>query len=347
VSAPDRQLGGSPDATCLVTGATGFIGGHLVRRLVQEGYRVRCLVRSTSDTSGLSGLEVEIVVGDLTRPESLRAAVAGCRCVVHCAALVSDWATRAELMRVNVGGTHNLLEASVNASVRRFVHFSTTDVYGYPGTAEVEETFVPTRFCNWYAQTKLAAESEIAQTTGTLETVILRPATVYGPGSTEVVLEIARAIRGGNMILIGGGRAVAGLCFVDNLIDATVIALRHDAARGHAFNITDGIGVTWRQFVDGLADGLGWSEVRWSLPYWLAEGVGLSLEHCYRTLRTATHLETRPLLSRQAVQVMGRSQSFSNQKARVRFGWTPRVDYAAGLAATLEWLRSQGLARVA
>jgi nucleoside-diphosphate-sugar epimerase len=172
-----------------------------------------------------------------------------------------------------------------------------------------------------------------------LQTLVLRPATVYGPRSKEVVGEIARAMLGGNMLLIDRGRAVAGLCYVDNLVDAALLALRHDDAPGHAFNATDGLPVTWKEFTEGLAEGLGCSPARWSMPYWMASGIGFSLEQGYRLLRRATRLTTQPLLSRQAVHVLGRDQDFSNRKARDVLGWEPRVDYAAGLEATLEWLR--------
>ncbi len=339
-----RAVDRSRDDVCLVTGATGFIGGHLTHRLMHEGYQVRCLVRPTSDTSMLAGLDVEVAVGDLTCASTLARAADGCRYVLHCGALVSDWATAHEVTRVNVEGTRNLLEASVGASASRFVHISSTDVYGYPGGTAIDETYPATRFRNWYAQTKLAAEHEVRRVEAEhrLEAVILRPSTVYGPRSIEVVGEIARALRGGNMFLVDGGRAIAGLCFIDNLIDAAVLALRHDAAPGQAFNATDGLEITWREFTDGLSEGLGCARVRWSMPYWLAESIGFSLEQGYRALRRTTHLKTRPLLSRQAVHVMGIDQSFSNRKAREVLGWEPRVGYAAGLAATLAWLHEQG-----
>jgi ornithine--oxo-acid transaminase len=335
----------SRDDVCLVTGATGFIGGHLAQRLVQEGNQVRCLVRAGSDTSLLDSLDVEIATGDLTSARSLARATEGCHYVLHCAALVSDWATTEEIARVNVQGTRNLLEASVDASVERFVHVSTTDIYGHSGGRAVDETHAPTRFANWYAQTKLKAEAEVrrVEQTHALDVVVLRPATVYGPRSTEVVGEIARAMRGGHMLLVDGGRAVAGLCYVDNLVDAAVLALSHDAAPGHAFNISDGLDTTWKQFTDDLAKGLGCSQVRWILPYWLANGLGFSLEHSYRLLRKATHLTTPPLISRQAVQVLGRDQDFSNRKVRELLGWEPRIDYAAGLDATLAWLKTEHL----
>ncbi len=338
-----RRVDPSRGDICLVTGATGFIGSHLAQRLVEEGRQVRCLVRHSSDTSLLDRLDVELAVGDLTSARSLVRATEGCRYVFHCGALVSDWATAEEIANINDRGTRNLLEASVAASVKRFIHFSTTDVYGYPGTAGVEETHTATRFANWYAHTKLAAEAQVHRTEKlhALDAVILRPATVYGPRSNDVIGEIARAMRQGNMLLVDRGRAVAGLCYVDNLMDAAALALRHDAAPGHAFNVSDGLAVTWKEFTDDLAEGLGCSQVRWSMPYWVANSIGFSLEHGYRVLRKTTRLNTAPLLSRQAVHVLAKDQDFSSRKARELLGWEPRVDYATGLEATLTWLESE------
>lgn len=330
-------------ATCFLTGATGFIGGHLAERLVRDGHRVRCLVRATSDTSLLDALDVELAFGDLTSESSLLEAVEGCRYAFHCGAFVSDWGTAKEIAAVNVDGTRHVLEAAVASGVERFIHFSTTDVYGYPGGVAIDETYRPTRFRNWYAQTKLQAEAEVRRATSaqSVAAVILRPATVYGPRSREVVGEIARAIRNRSMLLIDGGHAVAGLCYVENLIDAALVALHHQSAVGQAFNVTDGLGVTWKQFTQDIASGLGCAPPRFSMPYSIATAVGFSLEYSYRLLRGVSGLTTPPLLSRQAVQVMGSDQDFSNRKARKLLGWEPRVDYETGLRATIEWLQDE------
>lgn len=320
----------------LVTGASGFIGGHVARRLAADGRMVRCLVRPTSDTAGVAGLQR--VTGDLTDADSLRRAVEGCRWVVHCGALVSDWGTRREIAAVNVRGTADLVAACRAAGVQRFVHLSTTDVYGYPGVPAVDETRAPGPFRNWYQQTKLEAETAVRG--AGLESVILRPATVYGPGSIDVVGQIADAIVAGHMILIGHGRAVAGLTYVDNVADLVVLALDHPDAAGQTFNATDGLDVTWRRFVGDLAAGLDAAPARWSLPYPLAAALGAALEHGYRGLRATTGLTLAPLLSRQAVHVMGIDQDFSNARAREQLGWAPRTPYADGLRATLEWLRT-------
>jgi ornithine--oxo-acid transaminase len=328
----------------LVTGASGFIGGHVAERLLAEGHQVRCLVRSGSDTRRLERLGVELAPGSLENPRSLQRAAEGCAYVVHCGAMVSDWGTVEEIERVNVAGTRHLLAAAGEAAVTRFVHVSSTDIYGYPGRAAIEETEPPGGFRNWYAQTKLSAEAEVRQAAGAgLDTVVLRPATVWGPHSRETVGEIGGAIKGGYMLLVDGGRRIAGLVYIDNLVDAMVLALRHQQARGEAFNVTDGLPVTWRQFTDGLADGIGAPGARLSMPYGLASGVGVCLEEGYRFLRRTTRLSAPALLSRQAVHIMGTDQDFSNRKAREVLGWEPRVSYAQGMEATVAWLRDEYL----
>ncbi|MBV9942330.1 MAG: NAD-dependent epimerase/dehydratase family protein [Solirubrobacterales bacterium] len=328
-----------------MTGATGFIGGHLARRLLREGYRVRCLVRESSDTSLLEALGAELARGDLTDARSLTAAARGCRFVLHCGALVSDWATINEIKRINVDGTRNVLEASTLASAERFVHVSTTDVYGYPGRRGVDEHHRPAGFSNWYAETKRAAEAEVRRVEQgrDLNVVILRPATVYGPRSEDVVGDMAQAMRRRQMLLVDGGRAVAGLLYIENLVDAAVLTLRSDAGLGEAFNLTDGLDITWRRFLADLAEGLGYPEPRWSVPYGVAFGIAFGLEYGYRFLRRTARINTRPLLSRQAVHVLGRDQDFSNRKARETLGWAPRVSYQDGLAATIKWLREEYL----
>jgi nucleoside-diphosphate-sugar epimerase len=324
----------------LVTGASGFIGSRLAGRLAGEGRRVRCLVRPTSDLSRLAGLPIELTTGALDEESSLRRATEGCEQIVHCAALVSDWATVAEIRAANVTGTRNVLAAATAAGSRRFVHISTTDVYGHPGSGPLDEQRSPAGFANWYAQTKLEAEAEV-MAARLPETAILRPATVYGPGSVEVVGEIAHAIEGGHMLLVDRGRALAGLCYVENLIDAIVLALDRPLEAGRTFNVNDELPVTWADFTGDLARGLEAPRVRLSLPYGVAMAIAVVMERGYRGMRAATGLRTAPLLSRQAVQVLGRDQSFSAARAAEVLGWRPRVGYADGLHATLAWLRER------
>jgi nucleoside-diphosphate-sugar epimerase len=342
-------VGGPSTSRCLVTGATGFIGSHVVRRLVSEGRAVRCLARPTSDTSKLAGLDLEFVRGDLTDAAAVAGAAAGCDVVVHCGALVSDWAAVEEIRRINVGGTRNVLDAALAASARRVVHLSTTDVYGYPGGRNVDERQQPARFANWYAQSKREAEVEVRRLEGQVgpEVVILRPATVYGPGSKEVVGEMAKAIRRRQMLMIDGGRAIAGLVYIENVVDAVMLALGDKAsaekAASEVFNVTDGLDVTWKRFLADIAAGLGCAAPRWSLPHKVAGAVATTLEHGYRAVHSLTGLTSPALLSRQAVNVLGCDQDFSNLRIREALGWEPRVTYEAGLQDTVAWLRDEYL----
>ncbi len=121
-------------ARCLVTGASGFIGARLTQRLLDAGYEVRCLVRATSDLATLERLDVEIFRADLTNAATTSGAAAGCRYVVHCGALVSDWATVKTIRQVNVGGTRNVLDAVAHAGCERMVYTSTVGTIGLDRT---------------------------------------------------------------------------------------------------------------------------------------------------------------------------------------------------------------------
>ena len=157
-----KPIDPSRDHVCLVTGATGFIGGHLAQRLVEEGYQVRCLVRASSDTSLLDKLDVEIAVGDLDERALARRAPRRAAATCSTAARWCRTGPRRGDRRASTSRARGTCSRPpLDASVERFVHFSTTDVYGYPGGAAIDETYAATRFRNWYAQTKLDAEAEV------------------------------------------------------------------------------------------------------------------------------------------------------------------------------------------
>ena len=227
------------------------------------------------------------------------------------------------------------------------MQLSSSDVYGHPGSPAVAETQASAGFRNWYAQTKLEAEQAVSRAAAEhgLDTVVIRPASVYGPRAAEMVGEIGTAIKGGYMLLVDRGRAIAGLVYVDNLVDAIMLALRAPEARGETFNVTDGLPVTWKQYTDSLAAGIGAAPARLSLPFGVANGLGQTLEGGYRALRRSTGMRAPALLSRQSVHILGHDQDFSNDKARAVLGWTPRVGYDEGIATTVAWLRDEYLSR--
>jgi nucleoside-diphosphate-sugar epimerase len=338
----------------LVTGASGFIGGHLTRALVIAGDEVRILVRPTSDTRHLADLSVEICTGDLTDPASLRRAVAGAERVFHCAAIVSDWGDPARFDAVNVEGTRRLLEAALDANVRKFLHVSSTEVYGYPDYPATEQA--PYRYRRWpYCETKIEAEKQAwAFAERGLPLTVVRPATVYGPRSATLV-EMVQLLQTGQMMLIGGGRKNAGLVYVDNLCDALLLAGEPERGLGRAYNLTDGLDVTWGQFINALAAALGKGPVRRSIPHTPAYAAAWLLESwacltCPGGQRQGSaapwarrrRQSERPLLTRMAVEFTGTDQSFPADRARQELGWSPRVGFDQGMQNVRKWLQAEG-----
>ncbi|MBS4051239.1 MAG: NAD-dependent epimerase/dehydratase family protein [Methylomonas sp.] len=328
-----------PTGKIAVTGASGFVGKRLVERLVRRGHAVTCLLRPSSSAHGLDRPGIEVKRGFLTDSLFLHASLAGCDAVIHCAAMVSDWGTVHEIRAANVTATQSLVKAAAQTGIGHFVHISTTDIYGHPGQAGISELHPPSqKFANWYSETK--REAEYAVLGGTIAHTLIRPATVYGPGSKTLVGEIGKALQSGFMLLIDGGKPCAGLTYIDNLIDAIELALFNPRAYSEAFNVSDASAVTWAEFVDGIAQDLGVRYRKISLPYSVAFKLGHGLESSYRQLRRLTGCQVQALLSRQAVQVMGIPQDFSIEKAGSHLGFAPVVGFEEGIKKSVQWLRA-------
>lgn len=231
----------SESTLALVTGATGVVGPPLVRLLVEEGYRVRVLLRSEPEP-GLLPPGVEPVRGDLTDPSALREAVRGAGVVFHLAARLHVNAPGPELAaayeRVNAYATADLARAAREAGADRFVYFSTINVYG-PGAPGVLYTEAdPPTPDTLYGRTKLDGErAALREHPGA---TVLRLAAVYGPRMRGNYPLLLRALRAGAAVMIGDGRNRRTLVYVDDVARAAVLAARHPAAVGATFNVTDG-----------------------------------------------------------------------------------------------------------
>jgi nucleoside-diphosphate-sugar epimerase len=321
----------------LVTGATGFIGRRLTRALCQLGEPVRILVRRSSNLSPLSNLPVEVVYGDLADLGAVRVAVRGVRRVFNCAGMVGDWGPWAAYQAANIMGVDNLLRAVRSEDhLERFVHVSTSDVYGYPNRRHVTEDapFVDRRM--YYNSSKIAGERLAwrAYREHGVPLVVVRPASVYGPEDPNYVGEILTLLRSGSMMFVDGGCSIAGLTYVDNVADLLLLAGERPAAVGQAFNVSDGSAVTWRDFVNRLAMIAGTAPARLSLPHDLAYVLGWSMEQVWRALRR----RSRPLVTRQAVENTGTHQDFSIARAQRMLGYTPRVGFDEGMERVARWL---------
>jgi nucleoside-diphosphate-sugar epimerase len=322
----------------LVTGGSGFLGSHLVEALVARGEGVRVLVRSTSKTDHLEKLGVELYFGDLNEIQSLRTAIQGMERVYHCAALAADWGKKEEFYAANVNGVRNLLEVAVEGGVKKFVHVSTTDVYGHPDYP-ADET-APYQLRNWqYGDTKIEGEKLIwaYHHQHDLPITIVRPVNVYGPRSESFVVEIVELLKSGSMVHIGNENKPAGLAYVTNVVDVLIRAAESEKSVGQAYNVCDDSDVTWREYVDRLAEILGVPSPSIVIPYRLAYLAGWMMEKTYSTLR----IKGRPLLTRMAAELFGTHQGFSINKARQELGYEPEVEFDEGMRRVEVWLRQK------
>ncbi|MFT3708590.1 MAG: SDR family NAD(P)-dependent oxidoreductase [Archangium sp.] len=320
----------------LVTGATGFIGGHLAERLLERGDRVRLLVRRPEAATELAAKGAQVVRGDVTDPASIPRALEGIDVVFHVAGLSADWGKLEDFEAINVRGARNMAEAAAASGVKRFVHVSTTDVYGYPLVACASDG--PTQDLGLpYNSSKLRGElavREVSAATG-LPLVVIRPATVYGPRSKDFALELANLIAKKDMMVVNGGKAPAGLLYVDNLCDALIEAATREVAIGKIYAVRDPGKQTWRDYVDRVSEGLSLPRVTTNMPSWLAFTLGAIFEFLWRLTRA----KSRPLLTRHVVYVMSRDQSYGCESAIADLGFTSRISFEEGMKRTLEWLR--------
>jgi len=322
--------------TILVTGASGFLGSALARTLVIQEHSVRILARPTSYLKHLDGLPLEIAYGSLDDPESLRVACRDVRIIYHCAGLSADWGPWQQFYQTNVLGVRNLLAAAVAAdTVERFLHVSTSDVYGYPRIA-CDET-QPVVDCGLpYNRSKGLGEREVwacRESTG-LPVTVVRPVSIYGPRSRDFVTEIAALLRQGQMLYVNGGHTRAGLLYIYNAVEGLIRAATLPCAVGQVYNLRDPGDETWAEYVGALAAGMGVRAPWLNLP----SGVALALAALFETVARALRLKRRPLLTRHAVYLMCRDQGYSIAKAQHELDFHPTVSFAEGLERTLAWL---------
>ena len=325
----------------LVTGASGFLGGRLTEMLVAEGEDVTVLARVRADLGHLAHLDagqLRIVRGGLTDVAAVAEAMRGTTHIYHCAAASTDWASDEVYFESNVRGTETLLRAARECrGLKRFVHVSTTDVYGYPlipcdETGALKDAGLP------YNRTKLQAEElawRAAREDG-LPVTVVRPATIYGPRGKAFVTDIAELLRTGMMAYVAGGRATGGFLYVDNCAEAMMAAARSSRTLGQAYNLSGETGVSWKEYCTALARGLGYKTPWIDLPYGAAMGLAGVMEAPYRVMK---RLPGRPLLTRHAVLLLGRDQEFPSGKAREEFGFTSRVGFEEGVERSVRWCR--------
>jgi nucleoside-diphosphate-sugar epimerase len=324
-----------------VTGATGFIGGRLVDALVEAGHKVRALVRDPARAQLLHRPGVELVQGDLGDPASLDGAVTGAQRVFHCGGLVGDWLRPEETRRINVEGTRALLSAAAAGGVERVVYLSSLSVYGlghHHGTYEA----APHRYSgDIYLDSKIDAERmvRVFMDRDGPEMVILRPGFVYGPGDRRFMPRLLDGLARRQFVYIGDGSKLLNISYVDDVVQAALLADSTHAATGQAYNLTDGTETSLRTFVEFICQQLGIPAPSRQIPPPVAWAACRGAEAVARALRA----KEAPRFNRGRMRFLYYNQRYCIGKARRELGYRPRFTYREGLPPTLDWYRAQGL----
>jgi len=326
----------------LVTGATGFTGGHLAQHLSRTGDDVRALVRPKSrkrfDASPLPSKGIVAFDGDLADAASLRRAVDGVDVVYHIAATYRESGQPDSAYRkINVDGTRNLLEAAQAAGVRRVVHCSTGGVHGHIANPPANED-APFNPGDVYQDTKLEAEQvarQIGDSTG-LDVVVARPIGIYGPGDTRF-LKMFRGLARGNFPMIGDGRPFYHLTFIDDLVEGFRLCGTVPAAKGRTYILAGPRYTTLEQLVHLVAQELAVNPPRVHWPVWPFWTAGLLCEIVCVPLRI------EPPIFRRRVDFYTKSRAFDTTRARTELGFAPAIDLEEGIRRTAAWYRREGL----
>ena len=329
----------------LVTGASGFLGSHIVQRLARRGERVRALVRRSSDTTYLEEHGAELAIGDVTDERSLAAAFEGVDTVYHAAATVTDWAPWKDFASVTIGGTRNVLKVARAAGVRRLLYVSTDAVYALRALKKVvtEDSLLERHFgwFDYYRRSKSAAEASVRKAIKLqqIEASIVRPGLILGerdramfPGTVAVPKSSAPSL------YIGNGHNRLPCVYVGDVAEACILAATHADAAGAIYNVASEEVVTQRDLLQAIARATGLPAPKRSLSLNATHG----LVWLMQLSSVASGRRIRPPVSRYGINLVARDYREDISKIRGELGWEPRVGVSEAISRTMEWSEAHG-----
>jgi nucleoside-diphosphate-sugar epimerase len=318
----------------MVTGASGFIGQHMVNRLLSRDIKVHALVRRRdfrfSD-------EVEVFEGDISDSDTVKRAVAGVDTVIHLAGKAHDLSGRDEAkdyFAVNVEGTRNLLDCCNNSQVKHFIYFSSVKAMTESNEDMLDESFVP-KPTTPYGESKLAAEKIVAQygVSSGIKTASLRLCAVYGPGNKGNVYTLIEAIDRGRFVMMGRGNNLRSMVYVGNVVDATIAVIERNKSCEAVYIVTDGIDYTVKELYEVIAKGLDKRPLPFYIPMSIAKGLGWAGS-------MGGNIIGKPLpFNSEVLNKLTSSSTFSSRKIQEEIGFKPKYDLYNTINETIESYR--------
>ena len=329
----------------LITGGSGLLGGHLVERMVQQGHKVRALVRKTSDIEHLKTTGAEIVYGDVVDYDSLVAAAKGMDMVIHAAARVlPGWGEWRDFESCIVEGTENILNASIAAGVKKFVYVSSVTVMGNAvlGDKPADETapYIDVELTReaYYDHAKAKAEQIVLDyhKRGKICATVVRPAMLYGPRCRLLTDRIYRYVKM-FPVLPGNAMAKTALVHVHDVADCIILAATSEKSWGQIYNIAPEEIVTFRDFINSMAKAAGKSEFKIAIPLGVVYASAAVIEMWGRLMRS----EDAPFLTRSDIKFVRDGMYIDGTKARKELGWQPKISIEEGCRQYVEWRKTQ------
>lgn len=322
-------------STILITGGNGFVGRHVVAALTGRSDQVRVLALPAEDTSRIARRGAAVYRGDICDPGTLTAPMAGADSVLHLAAMQDVWQPVAVYRRVNVVGTRNVARAALAAGIRRFVHMSSSSVYGMGHGRPVDETFPLTPFDDPYPVTKAEADQAVQRLIERdgLPAVVIRPDQIFGPGDALHFGAMAERMLSGRGFIVGRGDNRMPFVYVDDVVRGLLLALDHDKATGNAYNITSDSPLTQREMLEAIAEDVGARPPSRRVPYGALYAAGYLAERLAGVLPAMR----RPPLTRLGVAFFGTDNQYAMGKARSELGYEPAVGLREAVRRSSEW----------
>jgi nucleoside-diphosphate-sugar epimerase len=327
----------------LVTGATGFVGSHILGALLDRGERVRALVRDSKKGHALRDRGVEVVEGDLLDPSALVAAVSGAGPIYHCAAAVGPERSLKDIIETNLTGVRRLCDAVATAKAGRIVLLSSINVLGTRHLDPATEDLSCCRSHDPAADVKIDAEQVALEKArqDKIDVVIVRPGFIYGPGDSHNLPTLVDSIRKGRFAFIGSRHNIVPLVHVADVAQAMVLAGAAPGASGRTYHVGDGSRTTIGDLVDLVARLQGCPAPRRVVPFFLAQFLCVAFELRARLGPTLI----KPPISRAGLRFVGTSRFVDISRARTELGYEPSISYREGVAAAIQRIPNEHLPR--